>query len=89
MACRRFKAFASESKEVLEDLIAILDERFGKITPLMVSRGDIHKYLGMTLDYSVPAGEVTVRMDDYVSNLFEEVPEDTAGTATTHLRPSI
>jgi hypothetical protein len=45
---------------VLEDLIAILDERFGKIPPLMVSRGDIHKYLGMTLDYSVPAGEVTV-----------------------------
>jgi hypothetical protein len=34
----------------------------------------------MTLDYSIP-GEVTIRMDDYVSNLFEEAPEDMKGTA--------
>jgi hypothetical protein len=70
------------NQQVLEDLIETLDERYGKITPLTVTRGDIHEYLGLTLDYSVP-GEVTVRMDDYVSDLLEEAPDDMDGTAVT------
>jgi hypothetical protein len=48
----------------------------------MVTRGDIHDYLGMTLDYSVP-GTVTIRMDDYVKDLLDEAPGDMAGTAAT------
>jgi hypothetical protein len=67
-------------QEVLEDLINTLNERYGKITPLTVTRGDIHDYLGMTLDYSVP-GTVTIRMDDYVKDLLDEAPGDMAGTA--------
>jgi hypothetical protein len=36
-------------QEVLEDLVEILNERYGKITPLTVTRGDIHDYVGMTI----------------------------------------
>jgi hypothetical protein len=67
-------------QEVLEDLVDILNEKYGKITPLMVTRGDIHDYLGMTLNYSVP-GVVTIRMDDYVKDLLDEAPGDMAGIA--------
>jgi hypothetical protein len=69
-------------QHVLEDLVNTLNERYDKIAPLTVTRGDIHDYLGMTLDYSVP-GEVTVQMDDYVSDLFKEAPEDMGGMAAT------
>jgi hypothetical protein len=59
-----------------------LNERYGKLELLTVTRGDIHDYLGMTLDYSTP-GQVSICMDDYISNLFEEPPANMAGTATT------
>jgi hypothetical protein len=69
-------------QEVLEDLIDTLNTRYGELEPLTVTRGDVHDYLGMTLDYSTP-GQVSIRMDDYISNLFEEAPANMAGTATT------
>jgi hypothetical protein len=47
------------SAKVVDDLIANLDSEFGKETPLSKSRGKVHDYLGMTLDFSVP-GQVTV-----------------------------
>jgi hypothetical protein len=36
----------------------------------------------MTLDYSMP-GEVSIRMDDYVQEILEEVPADMSGTTAT------
>jgi hypothetical protein len=70
------------SDQVLEDLVDQLNDRYGKIAPLTVTRGTIHDYLGMTLDYGVP-GQVTIRMDDYVQDLLDEAPEDMLGTAAT------
>jgi hypothetical protein len=35
---------------------------------MMVSRGKIHKYLGMTLDYTVH-GQVKITMFDYVDEI--------------------
>jgi hypothetical protein len=62
-------------------LVDIVNTRYGKLDPLTVTREVISTTAwGMTLDYSVP-GAVTVRMDNYVSNLSEEAPEDTKGTA--------
>jgi hypothetical protein len=69
-------------QEVLDGIIDTLNERYGKIAPLTVTRGDIHEYLGMTLDYSCP-GKVTIRMDDYVKDILAEAPDDMAGTAAT------
>ena len=36
----------------------------------------------MMLDFSVPS-EVTIHMDDYMSDLLEDAPEDMAGPAVT------
>jgi hypothetical protein len=62
------------NQEVLEDLVSTLN--------VTVTRGDVHDYLGMTLDYSTP-GQVSIRMDDYVRDLLEEAPKDMDGTAAT------
>ena len=46
------------------------DEEITKIKP---SRGKVHDYLGITLDYSIP-GKVKLHMKDYIKNIFEEFP---------------
>jgi hypothetical protein len=44
---------------VVEEIISKLNERYGKEAPLVVTRGKVHDYLGMTLDFSVK-GKVKV-----------------------------
>ena len=39
--------------QVVEDLLKQLSDRFGKETPLTVTRGKVHDYLGLTIDYSI------------------------------------
>jgi Reverse transcriptase (RNA-dependent DNA polymerase) len=67
---------------VVTKILETLNERYGKITPLVVTRGKIHDYLGMTLDFS--ANECcVVRMDDYVESVLDEAPVDMDGEAET------
>jgi hypothetical protein len=52
---------------------------------MTVSRGKIHKYLGMTLDYSVP-GQVKITMLDYVNDIlaaFDKAEPKGGGTKTS------
>ena len=67
---------------VLDDMITDLNEWYGKITPLTVTQGLIHEYLGMTLNYSVP-GKFTIRMDDYMQGILNEAPADMDGAMLT------
>ena len=46
------------------------------------SRGKVHDYLGMILDFSKP-GAVTVDMIDYIKTIMAEMPKDMEGTAKT------
>jgi hypothetical protein len=69
-------------QEVLEEVIDTLNDRYGKLAPLTMMRGEVHEYLGMTLDYSTP-GKVSIRMDDYVRDLLNDAPEDMGGVAAT------
>ena len=57
-----------------------LDEKYGKLpcgkkTPLNVTRGKIHDYLGMTLDYSKP-GKVYINMTEYLTKILDDLSED-------------
>jgi hypothetical protein len=47
-----------------------------------VSRGLVHDYLGMTLDYT-KKGEVKVKMVDYLKGVLVDFPEVINGTAPT------
>ena len=67
---------------VVDGIIRLLEEEFGKEAPLTICRGKIHDYLGMTLDFSLD-DKVQISMVDYIKNMLEELPEDMDGIATT------
>ena len=58
---------------VVTDIIAEINQEFGKEAPITVKRGKVHDYLGMTLDYS-KKGKVMVKMLDYVENMLRDIP---------------
>jgi hypothetical protein len=70
------------SPNVVTSVIEQLDEAFGKEAPLTITRGKIHEYLGMTLDYS-EAGKVKIYMVEYIMRMLENLPEDMDGIAAT------
>ena len=71
------------SQQVLDGLVDLMNQKYGKLAPLTVTKGNVHDYLGMTLDFGTPR-KVIVRMDDYVESVLEEAPDDLGnGTAVT------
>jgi len=70
------------NQAVLDDLLGKINGRFGKETPITVSKGKVHEYLGMTIDYS-ENGKVIFRMDDYIDRMLDEAPDDMKGGAVT------
>jgi len=67
---------------VLDDIANKLNDKYGQETPLVVHRGTVHNYLGMTIDYS-EKGKVKFTMPDYIDTLLDECPSDFDGTAIT------
>jgi Reverse transcriptase (RNA-dependent DNA polymerase) len=68
--------------DVVTDVIAMLSSEFGKEAPLTVTRGAIHEYLGMTLDFT-EKGVAKIDMSKYVNNIIAEMPADMAGVCPT------
>jgi hypothetical protein len=68
--------------KVVDSLIDDLDREFGKETPLSKSRGKIHDYLGMTLDFSIN-GQVMVTMINYIKMICMDLPKEMVGSAAT------
>ena len=69
-------------EEIITHLINRLSDRFGQEAPLTVTRGKVHDYLGMILDYSEP-GKVKVNMTQYIQDMLDELPPSFDGTAAT------
>jgi hypothetical protein len=69
-------------KPVVDKFIKQMESEFGKETPMNVSRGKVHDYLGMVLDFSTP-GQVVVNMVDYVKNILHHAPKDMHGESVT------
>jgi hypothetical protein len=68
--------------DVNTDVIKMIDHEFGKEAPITVTRGRIHDYLGMTLDYS-ERGKVKIKMIDYVEKMLTDLPDEMMGEAPT------
>jgi hypothetical protein len=62
--------------------IGMIDDVFGKESPITVTRGKVHDCLGMTLDCSTK-GKGHVKMLDSVAKMIEELPEEFDGEAAT------
>ena len=67
---------------VVDTIINMLEQEFGKEAPLTICRGKIHDYLGMTVDFTL-ARKVQIRMEAYITSMLTELPADMDGTATT------
>ena len=67
---------------VIYQFITDMEGEFGKEMPLNQSRGKVHDYLGMTLDFSNP-GEVTITMIDYLKSVLHDAPKEMRGKAAT------
>ena len=61
--------------DVVEDLVSVLQNEFGKEAPLTVTRGEVHEYLVMTIDYTVD-GKVQIYMYDYIDRMIADAPAD-------------
>ena len=59
--------------EVVDDILNKLDESYGKEAPMFTTRGKIHNYVGMTLDYNND-GKVQITMFKYIAKIVEEFP---------------
>ncbi|KAG7352856.1 reverse transcriptase RNA-dependent DNA polymerase [Nitzschia inconspicua] len=69
--------------EVVEEIFAKLQEEFGKEAPLSVTRGKVHNYLGMRIDFSVD-GKVQFTMPSLVDEIVAQLPPTMAtGPSTT------
>ena len=78
-----------ETQHVLEELLALLSDEFGKEAPLTITQGKIHDYLGMVINYTVP-GKVKFMMRDFIQGVLDECPEEimkgaSATLAANHL----
>ena len=51
--------------DVVISVIASIDDKFGKLEPLTVTRGKQHEYLGINLDYR-QKGKVLLSMIPYI-----------------------
>jgi hypothetical protein len=54
-------------------IIQQLEKAFGEDAPLTITRGRVHDYLGMTIDYGIP-GKVKITIVDYITNMLNELP---------------
>ena len=66
----------------VEKFMQQMEKPFGKDTPLTVSRGQVHDYLGMTLDFRTK-GEVQINMEHYIDMMLQDTPGEMKGTAST------
>ena len=67
---------------VVTSVIGQLNGTFGQEAPLTITRGKLHEYLGMTLDFNTK-GKVKVTMIDYIRNILSDLPPDMDGESAT------
>ena len=69
--------------DIVESIIKLLEREYGQESPLTITRGPVHDYLGMTIDYR-DKGKVKFTMLDYIDQLINEMPlELTSGSSAT------
>ena len=60
--------------KVNDDFLEFLNRKYGSVGKVKATRGEVHDYLGMTLDFS-DVGEVKIDMRKYVNTMIEEFQE--------------
>jgi hypothetical protein len=61
--------------KTVDDFVLWANDTYGQLKPCTTTRGKIHEYLGMKLDYSVE-GQVAIDMVDYVKSMVTFFPKE-------------
>jgi hypothetical protein len=69
-------------RDVVTSVIDMVDAEFGKEAPLTISRGKVHVYLGMTIDFSSDR-KVRFSMIGYLEEILNDLPPEMDGENTT------
>ena len=64
-----------KEQNVLDGFLNNLRTEFGQEDELVKTKGLVHEYLGITIDYSLP-GKVVFTMFDFLENIIEEAPNN-------------
>ena len=67
--------FSHKDSQVNDKFVKWIHKKYGTIGEVKVTRGKVHKYLGMTLDYQ-KKGQVSIDMQDYVKTMLQDFPEE-------------
>ena len=70
------------NEAVVDNIIMHLSKEFMSQPPMTVSNGQIHDYLGMTLDYTTK-DMLKVNIIAHIDGILEDTPQDMTGTAQT------
>ena len=68
--------------KVLSDIIEKLKEEYGKVSEMTVTRGKVHDYLRMMLDFS-NQDKVMISMESCIDQILCDLPEGIKGSATS------
>ena len=58
---------------IISSVLSDIDSEYGNISKMTIIRGKVHKYLGMTIDYSSP-GKLIFSIINYIENMLDDVP---------------
>ena len=67
---------------VVDEIVKLIENKFGKEAPITVKRGLKHDYLGMLLDYN-EKGKVKIIMSHYIHEMLAGLPKDMDGEVKT------
>ena len=67
---------------IVSSVLAYIDTEYGKISKMTITQVKIHKYLRMTIDYSLP-GKVKFSIVNCIGNILNYTPEGMKGESST------
>ena len=63
---------------IVSRVLVEIDVKYGKILKMIIAWGKVHKFLGMTINYSFP-GKVIFSMVNYIENILDDIPKEMKG----------
>ena len=72
----------------VEKFVQQMEETFGKDTPLTVSHGQVHDYLGMTFDFR-NKGKLCINVEHYINMMLQDAPKEPEGISSTPAAPHL
>ena len=72
----------SRGPNVVIAVIADIQKEYGKTDTVTFTRGKLHNYLGMKIDFSVPE-KVETTMNDSIFYILDDAPDEIIGGAVT------